>query len=199
MRITRKKEEQIRGSKIIYDCIGGAIDQLIQFKAVDEGDKDRFINDLLRYTEKIVFLVLRDHGFDEGEICANLMLLREGNTLDLAYFGTFLHGRERLQLIIDPDNLLPGAPEAYYYKKVMYIPNTTSRKYKQYFDENKPYRSIISIPIFNLEKDVFAVLNIDSDRPRQFISKDFINKKILPSITPLISLLQLEKDLFVVG
>ena len=70
-----------------------------------------------------------------------------------------------------------------------------SEAYARYFDAAKPYRSILSIPIKLSTGESFAVLNIDSDHPYQFGSADIINKKILPAITPLISLIRLEREL----
>jgi hypothetical protein len=191
---TKKNEETIQENKIIYDCIGGAIDLLIEYKSRSQPDLNNYISDLLKYTEKIVSLVLKSNGIEQGTLCVNLMI-KTDSTLDLAYFSMFMHGRERRQLIINPEELLPGAPEACYYNKTTYIPNILSRKYKRYFDKKKPYRSIISIPISGLHNIVYAIMNIDSDQPNQFQSQDFINKKILPSISPVISLMQLEHDL----
>ena len=70
-----------------------------------------------------------------------------------------------------------------------------SDEFKKFFDESKPYRCIISIPILDTEDHVFAILNIDSDVPNQFGAKDFIDQKIIPTINPLVLLLKLEKDL----
>ena len=91
---------------------------------------------------------------------------------------------------------MPGAPEAYVFKKMIYIDNTQSDKYKEYFDAEKEYRSIISIPIIdNVSSEVIAVINVDSPEPKQFISKDFIEKRILPKIHNLILLFSLERNL----
>lgn len=195
--VTSRKNRQIRESKLIYDCIGGAIEQLIEIRRSTPAETRRYVNELLKYTEKIVLLVLREYSIPAGELCANLMVRREQpDRLELEYFGTFLAGRAKITLGIDPSSLIPGAPEACYYRKVMYINNTMSPTYRRFFDEAKPYRSIISLPI---EEDgsVFAVLNIDSHIPDQFMSSDFINKKIIPAVSPLVALFRLEQDLIV--
>lgn len=195
--VTAQKNRQIQDRKLIYDCIGGAIEQLIEIKSRPFEAKTDYTKELLKYMEKVISLVLKEYGIHTGEICVNLMVKKENPLrLDLMYFGTFLAGRKKIIIPVNPDALIPGAPEAYSYRKTMYINNTMSNDFKNFFDENKPYRSIISIPIIDINgEEVFAVLNIDSDFPDQFVGKDFIDQKIIPTINPLVLLLQLEKDL----
>lgn len=191
---TQKKAQRTKGDKLVYDCLGGAIEQLIHIRTCPPAVARQFINELLKYIEKVVTVVLKQYGPPPGEICANLMIKREDPLrLDLEYFGTFLHGRSKLTLGLE-DPSLPGAPEAYLHKKVMYIDNTMSDTYKRFFDINKPYRSILSIPIPLPDGSIFAVLNIDSHFADQFMSEDFIGKKILPVVSPFIALLKLEQD-----
>lgn len=192
--ISRRKEVALRDQKLIYDCFGGAIERLIEVKRESESDGKWFVSDILVYFEKVVGLVLKNDGIRSGELCANLMLKRTNPLrLSLVYFGTALGGREKLDIQIDARNRRPGAPEAFDTGKVAYIDNTMGRKYKRFFDENKPYRSILSIPICNLKSVVFSVLNIDSSLPDQFISTDYISKRILPVINPFISIIQLQQ------
>lgn len=196
--ITRRKERQIKERKLTYDCIGGAIEQLIEIKTRSLDVRIHYITELLKYVEKVVFLVLREYGISTGEICANLMQKRENPPrLELTYFGTFLSGRKKITLSLSPKEMAPGAPEAYCYRKTMYVDNTTSDKYRRFFDQTRPYKCIISIPVLDSEGEPFAILNIDSDIPNQFVGKDFIDKKIMPTINPLVRLLILEKDLIV--
>jgi len=196
MYITSKKERQIKERKIIYDCIGGAIEQLIEIKSRSLEVRIHYITELLKYMEKVVFLILKEYGTSTGEICANLMMIKENPLrLELMYFGTFLSGRKKITIPVVADVLVPGAPEAYSFHKTTYINNTMSDEFRKFFDENKPYRCIISIPISDTEGHIFAILNIDSDVPDQFVAKDFIDQKIIPTINPLLLLLKLEKDL----
>ena len=173
---------------------------VIELKSQSANTNVNYMNELLRYVEKVVFVVLQDNGITCGEICSNLMIHRNyPPCLELVYFGTFLMGRTKLTLPLNPDSVSPGAAEAYYLNKTMYIDNTMSDTYRRFFSEAKPYRSIISIPIQDGSGGVFAVLNIDSDVQGQFSSTDFINKKILPAVNSLILLVKLEKDLLVIG
>jgi len=199
MYVTRKKERQIKERKLIYDCIGGAIEQLIEIKSQKSHPLDvkiHYITELLKYMEKVVILVLGEYGINAGEICTNLMIKKENPLrLDLMYFGTFMSGRKKIILPVNTDALVPGAPEAYFYRKIMYINNTMSGNFRKFFDENKPYRCIISIPLLDAEEHPFAILNIDSDIPDQFDGKEFIDQKIIPAINPLVLLIKLEKEL----
>lgn len=199
MYITNKKERQIKERKLTYDCIGGAIEQLIEIKVQKAHPlelKIHYVTELLKYMEKVILLVLKEYGINTGEICANLMIKKENPLrLDLMYFGTFMSGRKKITLPINTEDLIPGAPEAYFYKKTMYINNTMADNFRKFFDETKPYRCIISIPIFGLDEHPFAILNIDSDVPDQFIGKEFVDQKIIPTINPLVLLIKLERDL----
>jgi len=198
LQVTKKKEGQLKERKVIYDCIGGAIEKLIELgeaQAEDGKDKTPYIAGLLRYIEKVVELALREAGIQIGDITSNLMVVKDNPlALDLLYFGTYLTGRKKIVLPITQP-ILPGAPEAYLLKKAMYINDIKAPEYKKYFDQGKSYRSIISIPITESNDTVFAVLNIDSDIPDQFVSKDFVDKKVIPTVTPLTLLLRLEKDI----
>ncbi len=196
MYITSKKERQIKERKLTYDCIGGAIEQLIEIKSRSLNVRIHYVTELLKYLEKVVILVLGEYGVSAGEICTNLMILKESPLrLDLMYFGTFMSGRKKIILPVNIEALVPGAPEAYFYRKTMYVNNTMSDNFRKYFDESKPYRCIISIPILDADEHPFAILNIDSDIPDQFVGKDFIDQKIIPTINPLVLLIKLEKDL----
>lgn len=196
--VTRKKEQQLRGSKVVYDCIGAAVERLIDSQACSSMEVSQYVPELLRYIEKVIVLVLQDSGVPQGEICANLMIRKDNpDRLELEHFGTYLPGRSKRILPLDLNNLLPGAPEACVGQKVIYIDNTLSEANRRFFDEAKPYRSILSIPIPSelARGKVFGVLNVDSPCPNQFVSRDFIGKKVLPVLTPFVALVTLERKL----
>lgn len=190
----KRKQRKIEGFKVITDSIGGAIEQLTEMKSKNIKEKQHIVYELLKYIEKVVKIILEIEGYETGEFCANLMIKNDQGKLEILYFGTFLSGREKLQLQIDTSNPMPGAPEAYVFRKTMYIDDTTSIKFSKYFDKDKSYRSIISIPVLNIDKEVIAIINIDSTKINQFISGDFVSKRIVPIITPFIDLLKLEKE-----
>ena len=153
-----------------------------------------------RSIEKAIEAILKERGYPVGEISSNIMVVdRKRKKMSLEYFGTFKGGREKISLPIECQNPLPGAPAAYCQRKAVYIENTLDPQYNGYFKETKPYRSIISYPIREDPQSengkVIAILNIDSDLPDQFVSGDFIAKRIIPQVKPFIALLLLQQDL----
>ena len=194
---TWRTDKELKAEKTIYSIIGGAIEVLNEFICNPSTDNPKYVYEILKSIENTFFVILKTYGITPDSLSANLMVLKkEPLRLSLKYFGTKLAGRTKLELPIDPDNPLPGAPEAYVFKKMIYIDNTQSDKYKEYFDAEKEYRSIISIPIIdNVSSEVIAVINVDSPEPKQFISKDFIEKRILHKIHNLILLFSLERNL----
>ena len=190
--ITRVKERQLRGNKIVYDCMGGAIEQLVELQSLPGIERRAIPSDLLKYVEKIAFQVLQDHGMKPGEFCANLAIKRAGaDFLDITHFGTRLTGRSKRALPIDYGAPTPGAVEAYVFRSVVYVNDTHAERFRTHFDQKRPYRSILSMPVPPGSEDVFAVVNVDSDVPNQFGSKDFIDRILLPAVNPLLSLVTL--------
>lgn len=199
--VTKSKQKRIIEGRIISGLLGGLLALYGEYRGKDKKERVGFVKEVLRYTEKAVEAILKESGYPVGDICANIMIVdQERSSLSLEYFGTFKGGREKITLPIDCNHaLLPGAPFAYCTEKIHYIEDTLDPKHGGYFQENKPYRSIISIPIRSNPRfegsQVIAILNIDSDIPDQFVSGDFIAKRIYPQIEPFIMLLVLEQDI----
>jgi hypothetical protein len=125
-------------------------------------------------------------------------MVKKKKNLKLRYFGTRLSGRTKSKLELGTDPGLPGAPQACRLRQPVYVDDTMSDEYQAFFKPDRPYRSIISIPIplHDESEPVLGVVNIDSDAPHQFRSQDFIGKKIIPAVSPFISLMWLQKDDF---
>ncbi len=196
MIITRDKEKKLQNKKIMYDLVEGAIESLTHCNHRSKIEKKECVNSILRFIEKTVVQILRDLGtnFDD-KICANIMVKKPNpERLALEFFGTMWGGREKRELALDENDIQPGAPEAFYTNKVMYVDDTTRRKYKKFFNTEKSYRSIISIPICENGDEVIAILNIDSDVAYIFRGRDIINKQILPVLQPFLSILKLMKQ-----
>jgi len=111
--------------------------------------------------------------------------------LKLTYFGLDLPNRALIDVPLDPNDIWPGGPEAYYSKEITYVDDTKSRKYRRFF-HNPAYDSFISLPILRNEIDgeIVAIINIDSDIKNQFVSKKFISEKIFPALIPTIALIK---------
>jgi len=197
--IAKKKQEIIVGKKISFDLLEMAIEYIASCNTRSRIEKRNCICEILKVIESSINLVLKELGLtnleNEEKICANIMVKKTNpDRLVLKFFGSRWGGREEMTLQLDENNIMPGAPEAFFYDKVVYINNTMRRKYKHFFNEEKPYRSIISIPIHGKNNNICAILNIDSDEPDKFGSKDIINKKILPTLKPYRSLFKLLDD-----
>jgi hypothetical protein len=125
-------------------------------------------------------------------------MLKKKSKLKLRYFGTRLSGRTKTNLKLGADPGLPGAPQACRCRQAVYVDDTMSDEYKAFFKQGRPYRSILSVPVplHDESEPVFAVLNVDSSEPNQFRSQDFIGKKIIPAISPFVSLMYLQKGDF---
>lgn len=195
---TWRTDKELQAEKTIYAIIGGAIEELNEFKCNPSNENPKYVYEILKYVEHAVFVVLKTYSITPNSLSANLMLVENDPLcLSLKFFGTKLAGRKRIKIPINLEDPLPGAPEAFVLNKMIYIDNTQNEKYKPYFDPTKDYRSIISIPIMDSATEkVYAVINIDSPEPNQFESKEFIEKKILPKIHTLILLFSLERNLF---
>jgi hypothetical protein len=194
------KERKVIKGRLIFQLLSGLITQYKEYKGKSHAERVAYLAQVLRFAEKAVEAVLRESGYPVGEICSNVMVLSpSGDKLSLEYFGTFTSGREKITLPVDCKHPLPGAAAAVCQRKVIYIENTLAPEYGGHFREDKPYRSIVSIPIKENprveDSRIIGVLNIDSDIPSQFVSVDYIRKRILPSIEPFIMLLNLDDDL----
>ena len=191
----RKKNKTIESDKIIYDCIGGAIQELHDINFQNPANKTHYINEILVYIEKVIISIFKATGLPCGTLCVNFMVKGDGH-LELTKFATKFQDRDKLKIDFDPDNLLPGAPEAWILKKVIYIDDIESENYKPYFNADFKFKSFISIPIISNQNEVVGIINIDSNIKNQFVSEDFISKKIICKINPLILLFVFQNELF---
>ena len=196
-----RRRKLISGRVVITNLIGGIINRYREVRGKSKEERINYLKEVLRGIEKALEAILKDNGYHVGEIVANIMVIDINRTnLILKCFGTYTQGRKRITLPIKNHvgDVLPGAPSAYTYNEIIYINNTLDPKYQGFFKNDKPYRSIISIPVVsdpgNGYGEVVAVVNIDSTEPDQFVSTDFIAKRIYPDIQPFIMLLTLEID-----
>jgi hypothetical protein len=194
--ILSKKEKEVNAFRTtIYNCFAGAIEQLGRIRKEPMAQRNQFITEILKHIEKVVFTTLRDEDVLTGDLCVNYMrYFPDTKRLKLERFGNFVKGRTYRELEVDENCPDPGAPNAAIKKKVVYIDDTQSSIYSDYFHETTPYRSIISTPLKDTNGNVFGIINIDSDRPNQFVDQEFITERIIPVINPLTSLLELEKS-----
>jgi hypothetical protein len=195
--ITKRKEKKLKYQKVYYSSLGGVIDQIVECLDGCPDDTRNTISHILLAAESVTKLTINLYSGSEVVLFANLMIpVKYGGvtTLRIKHFGTRWTDRGRTKLLVNYEKPTPGAVEAYIYKKVAYINNTESEKFKEYIPENRPYKSIISIPIVNKKNKVCAIMNIDSSTKDAFISKDFIEKDILDKLKPIISLLLLLKN-----
>lgn len=190
----RAKNKTIESDKIIYDCIGGAIQELHEINSNNPSGYEHYIDEILVYVEKVIIAVLKSTGVPCGTLCVNFMV-QNGDSLKLTKFATKYQDRDKPEIKLDLELPLPGAPEAWVLKKTIYINDIDSQKYKEYFKDNYKFKSFISIPVLN-NKDVFGIINIDSNIKDQFVSDDYISKKIMTKINPLLLLFAFEDELF---
>ena len=188
-----RKNRRLGGDKIIYDIIGGAVQELMDLHIKNPLKRDRYTIEILSDIEKVIESIFKSDGINVGTLCANLMV-RDGDHLKLTEFGTKFQDRDKPKIELDVENPLPGAPEAWVFGKVIYIENIRSEKFSPYFKENFKFRSFISIPIQN-DGTVFGILNVDSNIEKQFKSEDYLAKNIMPKISPFLSLLSFEREL----
>lgn len=194
--VTSSANEKVKHSKLIYECIDGAITKLQEYLS-DNSGKHKYYTALLNIAERMTFINLMDYGFVENDFTANLMVYNKNKydeeELILKYRGTCLAGRVGTRkLSINRDDPSPGAVEAFCSKEVVYLPDISKSPIKEKFGENRPYKSILSIPI-PLRSDTVFILNIDSLHAEAFISRDVINKLILPTLEPLLNLFLIKK------
>jgi len=188
-----RKNRRLSGDKIIYDIIGGAIQELMELHVNKPAERARYTIEILNNVEKVIESIFRADGIEVGTLCANLMVL-EGEHLKLIEFGTKFQDRDKPQVIYNGDNPLPGAPQAWAFNKVIYIEDIRSDKFISYFRADFKFRSFISVPMAN-DGIVFAILNVDSNIEKQFKSDDYIAKNIIPKINPFLLLFSFEQEL----
>jgi hypothetical protein len=188
-----RKNRRLGGDKIIFDIIGGAIQELMELHINSPLKRDRYVIEILHNIEKVLESIFKADGIELGTLCANLML-REGNHLKLTEFATKFQDRDKPQIDLDELNPLPGAPEAWVLNKVIYIEDIKSEKFAQYFQGDFKFKSFISIPIA-IDGMVIAIINIDSNIVKQFKSNEYIAQNIMPKISPFLSLFNFEQGL----
>ncbi len=188
---TRKRENKLKHQKVFYNTLGGVIDQMVACVTECPDDSNHTIAKILIAAEKITKLTIESNGWEPGNLCANLMkpIKYRGTRLKIKHFGTRWPERGRTELKVDLERPTPGAVEAFLFKSATYVNNTESTQFKDFFPDDRPYKSIISIPIIDNKEEVYVIMNIDSDRKDAFVSRDFISKKILVKLRPLTSLL----------
>lgn len=196
--VTSYANNRTKRVELTYECLDGAITKLRNYLIKKKGGKSQYFTDLLHVVESLTFIQLKDFGFIESDFTANLMVYnrkRNGDEkLVLKYRGTCLTGRDgQRTLIIDRNNPSFGAVDAFCRNSVVYLPDITKSPLKEQFGENRPYKSILSIPI-PLKSDAKFILNIDSEHPEAFVSEKIVNKVILNTIAPLLNLFIIEKN-----
>lgn len=194
-----RNKKIITSEEITFKCISGAIEQLSQADKFDASHHKLYVIEALKYIESVTQIMVKQLGYPEGTICANLMVKKEGcNQLGLKYFGTFLDGRDYKKVLdINENKPDPGAPEAFVSRRPVYIANVHAPELNGYFKNPINYHSILSIPIIGKDNNVLGIINVDSTIKDQFGSEDVIEKIIIPKIKPFIKLIKLEKQLSV--
>jgi len=177
------------------NVLGGAIDRVAEIKNDPAEERKNFIIEILVFIEKATKEVLEENGELQGNISANYMRVNEEEkNLEIIAFSSKLGSRKKKKISLDYVDPLPGAPEACKLRKVIYIDNIRSNKYKIFFSEESWYSSFISIPVIADDK-VIGVVNIDSNIANQFISKKYIIDHICPVIEVIIRVYLLERFL----
>lgn len=181
--------------KVIFEMTSSAIQKVFNLIGQNNhNNNENYLKDQLQYLQKTVEIILKEHNIDRGIISSNCMIAT-GNNLALESFDCDSIKRKKITLPIDQNRILPGAPEAFIKGEVVYVPDIRSNSISHHFPKNSNYLSFFSIPISDIHGNIFAVLNIDSTKKNQFKNIGFINNKIIPAITPIISLIQLEHDI----
>lgn len=176
---------------IAFDLASKATHNLADI--VQAGVKNISYNrDILTYISRSVALILSESSAEVGQISTNVML-PINNYLTIVLFDTNWAHRSYLRLFIPSSKKkLFGARKAYKKGQIAYVPDTSRLIYGNQFN-GKPYRSFISIPVFENEDDtgqVIAIINIDSSIENQFVNISAFKSKILRAITPLITVVR---------
>lgn len=97
----------------VFTLISGAIEQIRDDQSRNKSNIERQLTNI----ESVTKLVMGADGHG-SEVSANLMLRKHSpDRLHLTRWGTRLEGREVIELLVDKNNLLPGAPTACYKDK----------------------------------------------------------------------------------
>lgn len=146
--------------------------------------------------ERTVKLVI-DADEKDVTICSNFMVARyqPNRELEIIQWGTRSADRDPKVLPVDDANPLPGAPLALVEQRIVYIPDTQTATYDELF-KNRPYRSILSIPVVvhMPRPHVIGVINIDSTRENYFISDEHIKEQLKAKLMPHVQLITMELE-----
>lgn len=157
----------------------------------EDGKHPDPIKSLLQRMENAVVAIIGAEAA-RSAVSSNLMVYEKGlgtpDKLTLKRWGNMLP--DRIAIELDVDETLPGAPAAFVKRKVMYVDDTQSDKFRKFF-EGKEYRSIVSIPVarLNSEHELCGIINIDSSRPNLFRSERFIEEELIPRLKPIVNLI----------
>jgi hypothetical protein len=177
---------------LIFTTTAKAIEKINNVIQSPDFGNNEYKKEILNYLHRITELVLEVNNVTCGNISTNIMELIDGK-LQIIEFDLETTDRvKKVDLSIDPSQNKPGAPKAYNTKEVTYISDTDARDVKEHFI-GKPYKCILSIPVIDQDKDVIAIINIDSSLKNQFKNIDFYYSKMESVITPLLSLIKLER------
>lgn len=199
---TKRSDKEV-DERTFFVIISNAIEHLIEARGSGEHTAKVHVEDILTRIEAVTKRALQLPETTDAAITANLMVAipltdksKQSIQLKLKYWGIGrTSDRHTIELNVDRKKPNPGAPEAYVFNKTVYVNNTLAETYKAYFQESRPYRSIVSFPVVGYDAKVFAVVNVDSNVPDMFKSDDFISHTLLPRIRPLLHLLSLEQEL----
>lgn len=175
--------------RFAFSIMSGAITQLKTTIFRTNQSQINNLQDMLLRIQKVVVMILKEYSIKDGYISVNYMK-RDGNKLVIEEWdGAKTVDHIGIDLYVDINNPLCGAPSACVKKSVQYINNTESKSYREYFHNNR-YKSFFSLPVLNSQQDVIGVINVDSDRKNQFKNKSFIIETIKPVIEPIVTLIE---------
>ena len=194
-----RASERGTASRITLNLLSGAIDDLRR----KPNGTEAHVQTLLTRIERTAEAFLSEAGVEHGELTANLMVVEAPNSytkqLRLKYWGTRREDREPITLALSKHPTLPpGAPTAFFERRVVYVHDTQADPYRTYFESPRPYRSFLSVPIpFSKGGGdiVRAVLNLDSTAVDGFEDDEFVVEELLPALRPWLGLLAMERDL----
>lgn len=162
----------------------------------EDGTHPDPIKSLLQRIENAVVAIVGAEAA-RSSVSSNLMVYERRSDapdkLVLKRWGNMLPDRVTIELNVD--ETLPGAPAAFVKRKVMYVDDTQSNKFRTFF-EGKKYKSIVSIPVarLNLEHELCGIINIDSSRANLFRSEEFIEEELIPRLKPIVNLIAAQWD-----
>lgn len=162
----------------------------------EDGEHPDPIKSLLQRIENAVVAIVGSEAA-RSAVSSNLMVyekrLDTPDKLVLKRWGNMLPDRVAIEL--DVDEKLPGAPAAFVKRKVMYVDDTQSNKFRKFF-EGKKYKSIVSIPVARLNSDheLCGIINIDSGRANLFRSEEFLEEELIPRLKPIVNLIAAQRD-----